>query len=192
MSTKINLLPDVRLAKLREKTRRHWAISSMFISVIVSAGILIVAFVVLQAQVLTAHNLKNNITSKKQQVASYPNVTTILSAQARLTALPGLYQQRVKTTKLLGILSSIEPTDVDFTAMSVDSAGSLNLSAEGKSYSAAARIARALEQANVSVGSGANANNQPYFTNVQLSAVSLNSGKTAYTITATVSPGAIQ
>ena len=189
MSTKINLLPDVRQAKMQDQQRRHLAISLVVGSVVGVAAILIVAFVVVQGQHLRINQLTSSISSKKQQVASYPDIKTILSLQAKSDALPGLYSQRTTMTKLLSILSSLEPQDVDFTAVSV-TGPTLSITAEGKSYLAAARIANALKAANVTVGTGAQAGNKPFFTSVNLSAVTLSTDKTGYTITANIDPGA--
>lgn len=189
MSARINLLPDVRQAKIQEKQRRHLAVSVMVGSVVGVAIILVVAFIIVQGQHLRIGQLTTSISTKKQQVASYPDIKTILALQAKADALPGLYSQRTAMTKLFGILSGLEPQDADFTNVSVTGT-TLNITAEGKSYLAAARVANALQAANVSVGTGAQASNKPFFTNVQLSAVTLNTNKTGYTITATIDPGA--
>lgn len=191
MSAKINLLPDVRQAKLQDKQRRQLAISVAVGAVIVSAGLLVVGFLIIQGQNLRISGLTSSISSKKQQIASFPDVKKILGTQAKIAALPGLYSQRAIITKLLNTLSATEPPDVDFTALSLTSSSQLSLSMEGKSYLAAARVAKALEAANVTVGTGANTGNKPFFTNVQLSAVSMATNKTTYTITAVVSPEVI-
>jgi len=188
--TKINLLPDVRQAKIQEKQRRQLAISAMIGSVVAVVGILIVAVIVIAGQNLRINQLTGSITSKKQQVASYPDINTILTLQAKANALPSLYSQRSTMTKLFGTLASIEPQDVDFTNVAVSNSSQLTITAEGKSYLAAARVTDALQAANVSVGTGAQASNTPFFTNVQLSGVTLQSGKTGYSITATIDPGA--
>ena len=189
MSIKINLLPDVKLAKIKEHQRRKTAISIAVGSVIVSAGIMVAGFLVVQGQNLRINQLKTSINDKKTQETNYPNIKAMVSLQSRLQALPDLLSKRVYMTKLASVLSSVEPTDVDFTSLSLAN-GQLNIGAEGKSYLAAAKVAKAIEGANVTVGSGANASNTPYFTNVQLSAVSLNGATTTYSITANVNPGA--
>lgn len=181
MSAKINLLPDVRQTKLQDKQRRQLAISITSAVLVVTAGLLLAGFLIVQGQNLRINQLTTSIKNKKAQVAAFPNVKEILSLQARTAALTPLYSQRVYMTKLAQIMSSQEPTDVDFTSVSLAN-GQLTIAAEGKSYLAAARVAKAIT--NVSKD-GVN-----YFSNVQLSAVSLNGTKTTYSITATLNPGA--
>lgn len=182
MSAKINLLPDVRQAKLQDKQRRQLALSVAVGSVVVTAALLVFALILITGQKLLIKNLTDSISKKKGQVASYPDVKTILSAQARLDKLPGLYDQRVVMTKLVSILSSAEPQDVSFSGMSITN-DKLTLTANGKSYLAAAKIARSLETAKDPSGMN-------YFTDVTLSAVSLSGHITSYSLTATINPGA--
>ncbi len=188
MSTKINLLPDIRLAKLRDQQHRRLAVSGMVGSVIVAAALLVIGFLIVQGQYLTIHSLTGSIQSKENQVASYPNVKAMLSTQQRLAALPALYSQRQVMTNLYGILSGVEPNDAAFTAVTLDSSNLLTISASGRSYLAAARIAKALEQSNTAAAGSAGA---PRFSNVQLSSVTLSSGLTSFTITATVNQGVL-
>lgn len=190
MSTKINLLPDVRLTKLRDQSHRRLAVSGMTAAIIVTAALLVIGFLVVQGQNITISSLTNGIKSRQNKVAAYPNVKTILSLQARLAALPELYSQRAVMTKVYGILSSIEPSDVAFTSVSLDATNLLTIQATGHTYLAAARITDALKQSNLTIGAGASPSNQAHFSNVQLSAVSLGDGVTTFSITASVSQGA--
>lgn len=190
MSTKINLLPDVRQAKIQDKSRRRLAVAVMAGSVMVLIGALLLGFLTEQAQRLTINSLTNSIKDKKTQINNTPDIKTMLSLQARLAALPKLYSDRVLMTKLNKVLSGLEPSDTAFTDLSIDNNHQLTFNATGKTYLTAARIAKALEASNVSVGDGAAATNEPYFSDVQLSAVTSDSGTTTYSVTATVNQGA--
>jgi hypothetical protein len=190
MSTLINLLPDVRQAKLQDKRNRRLAITIMLGVILFVGAVLIIAVLTIQAQNFTINALTNSIKDKKQQVASTPDVKTMLSLQARLSALPQLYSQRVLLTKLNNILSAVEPKDLALTSVSLDASNNLNITAEGKTYLGAAKLARALEQSNLSVGQGASPSNEPHFSNVTLSAVTQSDGKTNFSITATANSGA--
>ena len=190
MSTKINLLPDVRLTKLRDQSHRRLAVSGMTGAIIITAALLVIGFLVVQGQNITISSLTNGIKSRQNKVSSYPNIKTILSLQARLASLPELYSQRAIMTKVYGILSSVEPSDVAFTNVSLDATNQLTIQATGHSYLGAARITDALEQSNLTVGASASPSNLAHFTNVQLSAVTLSDGVTSFSITASVSPGA--
>lgn len=190
MSTKINLLPDVRQAKIQDKSRRRLAVAVMAGSVMVLIGALLLGFLTEQAQRLTINSLTNSIKDKKTQINNTPDIKTMLSLQARLAALPKLYSDRVLMTKLNKVLSALEPSDTAFTDLSIDNNHQLTFNATGKTYLTAARIAKALEASNVSVGDGAAATNEPYFSDVQLSAVTSDSGTTTYSVTATVNQGA--
>ncbi|HSX14520.1 MAG TPA: PilN domain-containing protein [Candidatus Saccharimonadales bacterium] len=182
MSIKINLLPDVRQEKLQEKQRRQLAATIAIATGVVGLALIVVGFVIVQGQNLRIALLTRSIRDKKQQVASFQDVGTILSLQGRVAALPQLYSQRTYMTELTSILSTHEPSDVAFTNLTIASQ-QLTLSAEAKSYLAAARIAKAMEAA-------ASSDQTKFFSNVQLSSVTLNNGKVAYTITATINSGA--
>lgn len=191
MSMKLNLLPDVRLAKLRDQQHRRLAVSVAIGSVVVTAALLVVGVLIVQGQYLTIHSLTSGIKSREDKVSSYPNVKAMLSTQGRLAALPDLYAKRQTMTNVYQVLSSIQPSDVAFTSVTLDSSNLLTINATGRSYLAAARIARALEQDNLTVGNGASSSNTPHFSNVQLSAVTLSTGVTTFSITATISSGVL-
>ncbi len=182
MSAKINLLPDLRQAKLQDKQHRQVAITIALISVVATAGLLLLGFLIIQGQNLRIKALTSSIADKKKEVAAKPDIKNILSTQGRLDHLPGLYSQRVYATELAKILSSAEPKDVAFSSLTVTT-NKLTLGASGRSYLAAAKIARSLET--VKDSSGTN-----YFTDVQLSAVSLAGNTSAFSISATINPGA--
>jgi Tfp pilus assembly protein PilN len=175
----INLLPDLRQAKIRDKQRRQLAITIAVGMVVGVAALLVLGFLIIQGQNLRINQLTNSITDKKAEIKKTSNVNEILSLQARAAALPGLFGKRLYITKLLSTLSTNQPADVAFSSFSLTQ-NSVSISATGKSYQAAARIALALQQAKT--------NGQLDFTNVVLSAVSVSGTTTSYSITATVNP----
>lgn len=181
MSTKINLLPDIRQAKINDKNNRRLAVTVAISVSVVCAGLLLLTILIIQGQALRISQLNNSIKSKQQQISSYPDVNKILTTAAQLDSLPQLYSQRVYMTQLTQILTKQQPNDTAFQSLTIDSTNSINLTVVGRSYMSAARLAKAMEASTLPNNSQVHT-----FDNVLLSAVVLANGQTSFSITATV------
>lgn len=195
MSILVNLLPDLRQAKLRERRRRQ-LVAGVSVTVWVVCGVVIVLMSLYVAgQKVIINNLTNSINSEKNQLAGVPNIIDAYTAEQHLASLPGLYGQRVYMTKFFDSYTQANPQEVTLSSMTVDQSNMLTVMGTGKSYASVAKLARALAAANVTVGTGANSSNSPYFTNVQITTVR-NDGTTVgnksgvqFSITATLQSG---
>lgn len=189
MATLINLLPDVRQAKLRAKRLRQITagLTSMVIAVCV-AGV-VVLFLITQGQKLRMGQLANEIKTKQATIDSTPDLGKMLTTQAHLASLPGLYQNRVLLTQFFSLLSSVSPKDISLENLEIAADGTLKFTVEARSYTIAAKFAQALEASNVTLGDGAGPDKPPHFTKVTLNGVAATStGKVNFTATANVSP----
>lgn len=190
MSAMINLLPDIRQAKLREKRRRQ-VMSGVAIATWVVCGVIVLALSLATAaeKVLISASTKS-AKNKIEQLQNVPGIIEALTAQEHLAALPGLYSQRVYMTKFFKALSESDPSDMTLSSLSIDGLNQLTVTGAARSYSSVAKLARALNLSNVSVGTGAAPTNSPYFTNVNITEVTKGSTQgVSFTIQATMQPG---
>ena len=185
MSVAINLLPDTRQAKLRERSRRR-LITVVAVSVwAVSVAVVLVLFLASQGQKVIINDLTSKISSKEQTLQSTPGLIDALSAQQHLLAVPLLFGQRVYFTKFFAAYVASNPSQITLNSLNVDSGNVLSVSGTAPSYQAVSKLAEAMTAQHVTLGAGASASSQPYFTNVTISSASQQSGgSTSFTLRA--------
>jgi Tfp pilus assembly protein PilN len=184
MSVAINLLPDIRQARLRsEHTRRLVTLLGALVCAI-AVGIVIILLLLTGAQKLQLMSLNGQIQSRTAEVNNVANLTQALTAQQALTTLPSLYGQRTFYSSFLANISKLTPTDVFVSSLATDATGLMTLSGTGSSAASVDKFFQALSAAN---------NTNPYFTGLTLRDVSKdNSGKASFSMTANVNPSATQ
>lgn len=187
MNVMINLLPDIRLAKQRERTRRQLFTGVSLLICGVGIGVVVILFLTTASQKLIIATLSSNITAKTKTLQDTPDLIDALTAQEHSAALPTLYSNRVYFTKFFAAYIQASPTDVQISSLSCDPLNAVAITGTAKSYASVAKLAKALAALNVSVGTGANTSNAPYFTNVVIQTVALSSGKVSFTINTTAS-----
>lgn len=192
MSILVNMLPDVRQAKLREHRRRQLA-SGIAVMIWVVCGITVVLLLVIMAGQNVAINLvSKDIQSKTDELKQVTGLIDALTAEQHLAALPGLYGQRVYMTKFLDAYQQADPSAISIGSLQVDPTNTLSVTGKAKSYADVAKLDRALEASNVRVGTSAALTNSPYFNNVSITSVSRTQDTVAFTIKATLSGGVTQ
>lgn len=196
MSILLNLLPDLRQAKLRERRRRQLVAGVSVMIWVVCGAVIVLMSLYVAGQKVIINNLTNSINSEKKQLSDVPNLLDAFTAEQHLASLPGLYSQRVYLTKFFDAYTQANPQDVTLNSMTVDQSNNLTVDGAGKTYASVAKLARALSASNVKVGTGAQASNSPYFTNVQITSVSnsgagtgAKGGGVQFSITATLQSG---
>jgi len=188
MSILINLLPDVRQARLRDVHRRQ-TITGVAIGIWVVCGVALVLLSLYEGgqKLIISHDTRT-IAQKENQLKQVPNLLNAYTAEEHLQSLSSLYGQRIYFTRFLNAYMATDPTSVTLGSMTVDSQNNLTVLGSAQTYADVAKLARALSDSNTSVGNGASPLNQPYFTNVQIGALSFASGQgVSFSITATIS-----
>jgi Tfp pilus assembly protein PilN len=191
MSILINLLPDLRQAKLRERRRRQLVSGVSVLVWAVCGGLVVLLVLFTTGQTLAINALTGDIKKNTDTLKGMDDLPAALTAADHLAALPGLYGKRTYFTHFLSAYEAADPTDVTLTSITVDNTNTLLVLGTGKSYASAAKLARAVEAFNVKVGPEAKADNTPYFTNVQLKNVSQDNAGVAFSLNATVGSGAV-
>ncbi len=192
MSILINLLPDLRQAKLLEKRRRQLVSGVSVVIWSVCGGVIVLLSIYWGGQEAIIKNKSANIVRDTKQLREVPGIYDALTAQQHLASLPSLYAKRVYISKFLSAYTASNPADVALTTMALDATNLLKVSGTANSYAAVAKLARALEQSNLTVGSNAAVKNIPYFTNVHIGGVNSGAtGKVNFTLDVVVGPGAV-
>lgn len=191
MSVAINLLPDLRQAKLKDLRRRQLAVG-VGITVWVVCGALVALLSVWAAgQKVVINTLTGSIKEKQEALKQVDGLIDALTADQHLASLPALYAKRVYLSKFFTAYMAASPVDTTISALAIDETNSLKITGTAPSYAQVAKLARALEASNVTVGEGAAVDNDPYFKNVSITGVDGSDKNVAFTITTTISSGAV-
>lgn len=190
MSSMINLLPDTRQAKQRDRRRRQMMSGAAIVTWVV-CGVIVLGLSLATAaeKVLIAKSTKD-AASKSDQLREVPGIVEALTAHEHLKSLPDLYSKRVYMTKFFKALSESDPADITLSSMTIDSTNLLTVSGGARTYATVAKLARALSAANVEVGTDHAPTNMPYFSNVNITEATKTSGQSVgFTIQAQMQPG---
>src|SRR5476649_1828899 len=168
MSLSINLLPDLRQAKLREHRRRQ-LVTGVSVSIWVACGAVVALLSIYAAgqKVIIATTTKT-ITNDETSLKSVTGLVDALTANEHLASLPGLYGQRVYLSKFLAAYTQAQPAVATIGSLQIDPQGALTIVGTAPTYADVAKLARALAASNVTVGASASSSNSPNFTNVNI------------------------
>ncbi len=189
MTTLINLLPDIRQDKARNNQRRRMAKLAAFAVSGVSLGLVLILFLITLGQKYRINSLSEDIKSNQAAIDEINDLQQILTTQRQLSSLAELYQQRVLITRLYGVLSGLQPREIGLQSLSLDAQNTLTMTAQARNFGSVTRFVKALQASNVSIGSGANINSRPHFSNIKLATVTSDTNNlVSFSVTATMSP----
>lgn len=189
MSIIINLLPDLRQAKLKDRRRKQLASGISVLVWAICGGVVILLSIYVAGQKVAIGVLSSSIKDKESKLQSISGLTDAMTAQEHLDSLNSLYSKRVYMTKFFDAYTQADPADAVLNSLTVDASNMLTVSGEAKTYADVAKLDRALEASNVSVGQDAKPSNTPYFSSVNITSVSQDTKGVQYTITAQMAPG---
>jgi len=182
----INLLPDVRLNRLRSERIRRIATATGVGIWVVIGGLVVGLFLITGGQKFLIDNATSDIKTTTAQIQSVNGLTDALTAQATLTSLPALYDSRTYFSKFVPIVAAAMPADVNISSMATDTNNLLTITGTGASAFSVDRFYESLKAAGAKTTAGA------YFSNVALpSIVKDPTGNASFSLSATVSIGAI-
>jgi Tfp pilus assembly protein PilN len=191
MSILINLLPDLRQAKLRELHRRQLASGLSIALWAVCGGALVLMTLYVAGQKVVINSLSSSINTMENQLQAIPGLTDALTGEQHLAALPSLYGQRVYLSKFFQAYEASDPSNVTLGSMNIDDQNNLVVNGTADTYASVAKLAKALEDSNVSVGTGAAASNTPYFSSVNITSVGSASGGIGFSLSAVLGTGVV-
>lgn len=196
MNKQINLLPDSKQDRLKERRARQMVTTIASLIIVVAIGVPIFLLVIKGSQQLYLSRLQDQIDANKNTINSTANIATILTVKDHLTSLSGLYANRAISTELLSILPSVTPQGVKFSSLEFDnSTYTLIITGSAAKYSDVEKFYRALSN----IGAEVNVNRvEPdpsasgLFTGETLQSVSGSSGvQVDFTINAVFDPKVI-
>jgi Tfp pilus assembly protein PilN len=189
VSILINLLPDTRQAKLRERRRRQMVGGVSVLVWAICGGIVALMSIYEVGQKAVIAGYSKDINDKTAKLRAVPDLLDALTAQQHTASLSSLYDKRVYMTKFFQAYTEANPSEVTLNTLAVDNQNIITVNGIGKSYAAIAKLARALAADNVEVGSNAAPSNSPYFTGVAISGLSASAQGVAFTIHANLDSG---
>jgi Tfp pilus assembly protein PilN len=189
VSVLVNLLPDFRQAKLKERRRRQLVTGVAVVTWAVCGGIILLLTIYVTGQKVAIGVFTNSIKDKTTRLQNINGLTDALTAQQHLAVLPSLYEKRVYMTKFFEAYSAANPADVTLSSMNIDAGNAMIVTGTGKSFAAVAKLDRALEASNVKVGKDASASNEPYFSGVSITSLDNGAKGVNFTVHATLGIG---
>ncbi len=188
MATLINLLPDLRQEKMRNKQRRRLA--KLVASGVAGAcmAILVVLFLITLGQNVRVSQLSSQIQVNQANLDNVKDLQKVVTVQQHLNSLETLYRQRIYLSKFYGVLSQLEPKEIGLQTLNLDQNNLLTVNGLARNYGSITKFVKALEASNISLGFGADSKNQPNFKDLQLTSVAADaSNQVNFAITATMS-----
>lgn len=175
----LNLLPDVKKEFIKAQRNRNAVISgAILISIIAGGVIALLATTVYGAQTVLISNLKREIQSNHQKVASKQEINKYLAIQSQLSSLDETAKQRSVYARLFDYLPQLNPaapynvTIYEF-ALTQDTS-SITMSGSAGSFEAVNNFKNTLEKAKITyTGSDEVGAEDTLFTSVTSGAPSL-------------------
>lgn len=188
MSVLINLLPDVRQARIRSERSKRTAASVTFL---ICGGVLVVVAilgVVVGGQRAVIGIMSSSIKIKHEKLVSQPNIQEAYNAQQHLAALPALYADRAYLSQFFEVLQQSMPNEIVISTLNVAEGNLIQVTGSARTYSSAAKFAKSLRLSGLEPTEGAAEAAEPRFTNVTLETASGKTGeRVSFTMTAQMS-----
>lgn len=186
--TQLNLLPDVKLEYIKSQRLRRLVLS---VAVLVSLAAIVLLILLLGVDGLQKKHLSDlnrDINSETSQLQNKPNINQILTVQNQLQSLTALHASKPAASRLFDYLNEVTPAQVSIDNFSIDfTQQTATITGTADALSSINKYVDTLKDTTYS--SNTQSGNKPAFSNVVLSAFSLNNGSkdstqaASYTVT---------
>ncbi len=183
----LNLLPDVKLQFIKAKQVKRLVFSISIIVAVISLAILVSLIVYVDVvQKSKINTLNKSIASSIKQIQGNKDLNSVLTIQDQLRALPQLEAQSPKTSRLFGYMSSLVPSNVTVSSLSIDyTKNTIMLSGNADSLATVNQFVDTLKFTTYNTDTVKNAK---AFNTVVLSSVTFGSGTASYSISFNFDP----
>ncbi len=191
MMLQINLLPEARILKLKDMTRKRTAATITILTILV-VGTVIATLVLLlgyeysinRATQLRIESLKKDINSKRDLEQKSATL------QENLAAFATQQKSRLYVSEIFRNLGSVIPANVKISSFQISDDYLVTVSGTAPSFAAVSTFSEALQQYNVNFKPQANLERKQLFTDVKITSVSRdsNSPTVSFTMTFKVDP----
>lgn len=191
MMLQINLLPEARILKLKDMTRKRTITTVTVIVVLVFATIIITLVLLLGYEYsLNQANLARVNTLKKDIANKHDLEQKSATLQENLAAFATLQKNRLYVSEIFRSLGSVIPANVKINSFQISSDYVVTVSGTAPSFAAVSTFSEALQQYNVNFKPQANLERKQLFSDVKITSVSRDSNSTsvAFTMTFKVDP----
>lgn len=160
----INLLPDIKMQRV-EAARRQRTIGALS-TLAIGIGIALPVFMMVLwgGQKALLALTQRGIEDKIKKIQSEDDLSTILTVQNQLTALPELDKQRLFYNNLLNVLPKLIPQNASLLSIDTSEGGSVKVSGKASSLASVNDFVNILQAAKLSKGT----ESRPAFSNVTL------------------------
>jgi Tfp pilus assembly protein PilN len=195
MNIQVNLLPEARLHKLKNESRKKTFVT---ITVLVVALFLasIILFAMLQGFLLATFNLnKNKIADLNKSMESSKALEESASTlQANLASFYKLDSNRTYASRIFTNLAKVTPSNVTISTLQIDNKDLVTVSGTTDSYADVSRFGESLSEYNVNYLPQEGLDRKPIFKDVTIVSVSKDNttGKVNFSMTFTVDSNLIK
>lgn len=193
LKAKVNLAPEVHQTNQRNKQRKKLA-ATVATSVGIVCAIIVGGLVLLVgAQKVTIAAQNNEIKKRQNEIEQIADLKRAVTIQEHLKSWKDINSQKVYLSRFFDVLQEFAPQGISISNLELTEDNLLTVTVTAKGYPLATKFAKALEAANVQVGKNASESSQPYFSNVELQAVSDNGdGLISFKLTTQMSGQVVQ
>jgi len=188
MSIQINLLPEARMAKLRNKSKKTRYIA---IAAVMGGSLLAVAIVLIMLQVFLVGTFAQgedkikNLNADISKSSTTEQVSTTL--QANLASFYTLNNSRTYASRIFSNLFKAVPENIVITSVGIDSKDVISISGTTNSFADVSKFAAVLELYNLNYLPQADLERKAVFTDTLIVSVSKSTdGQVSFSITCKV------
>lgn len=121
MTIQFNLLPDIKIEYLKARRQQHLVVLGAIAAAVVSLTVFVLLIsVVYGLQKKNLADLNTDIKSSSNELRDTKDLTKILTVQNQLTALPGLHDKKVVSSRLYDYLAQTTPLGSNITKLEAD------------------------------------------------------------------------
>jgi Tfp pilus assembly protein PilN len=184
MNVQVNLLPEAKLSKMRNKAKRR-NYTTITILVAVAVAVVCVMLVMLRFFLAGTYNLdKNKKATLQSEVDKQKDLEEkATTLQQNLNAFYILNSTRTYASAIINNFFKAVPENVTISSISLDEKGKVTISGTTGSFADVSRFQSSLELYNVDFLPQPDLDRKAVFTNVSISSVNKAEGKTSFSIT---------
>lgn len=184
MNIQVNLLPEAKLAKIRNQAKRKFY-ASIATSVAVIFGVVAVTFGLLYGFLLGTYEAgKNTTDSLKKEISKSTAIEEkAATLQENLAAFFVLNENRTYSSRIFVNLFNVVPSYVTISSVSISEDSKLSITGTTGSFLDVSKLANSFELYNVDYLPQQGLERKPIFSNVNITGLSKSdSGKAAFTL----------
>lgn len=184
MNIQVNLLPEAKLAKMRNQAKRK-LYTSITTALAVVFGVSCITFVMLYVFLIGTYQAGKNTADNLKQEISKSSVLEEKAAtlQENLAAFYSLNETRTYSSRVFVNLFNVIPTNVSISSVSISGDGKLSITGTTDSFLDVSKLANSFELYNVDYLPQEGLERKPIFSGVNITGLSKSEdGKTGFTL----------